>query len=84
MICTHYSLELLITGMIFIFLVKLLGQWYFIKNNLNNAVAVTIDPGLSRQWGYLGLIFGSSCVYAGVALALAVKMFNREDVIFRT
>ncbi len=36
------------------------------------------------QWGYLGLIFGSSCVYAGIALALAVKMFNREDVIFRT
>jgi sodium transport system permease protein len=36
------------------------------------------------QWGYLGLIFGSSCTYAGVALALAVRMFNREDVIFRT
>ncbi len=36
------------------------------------------------HWNYLGLIFGSTCVYAGVALALAVKMFNREDVIFRT
>ncbi|MEO6876788.1 MAG: ABC transporter permease [Opitutaceae bacterium] len=35
------------------------------------------------HWGYIGLIFGSSCVYAGLALALAVKMFNREDVIFR-
>jgi sodium transport system permease protein len=31
----------------------------------------------------LTLIFLSTCVYAGAALALAVRMFNREDVIFR-
>jgi sodium transport system permease protein len=36
------------------------------------------------HWNYIALIFGSSCVYATGALALAVKMFNREDVIFRT
>ena len=36
------------------------------------------------HWNYLALIFGSTCVYAAAALALAVKMFNREDVIFRT
>jgi sodium transport system permease protein len=36
------------------------------------------------QWGYLALIFGSTCLYAAVALGLAVRMFNREDVIFRT
>ena len=36
------------------------------------------------QWNYLALIFGSTCVYAAIALLLAVKMFNREDVIFRT
>ena len=35
------------------------------------------------HWNYIGLIFGSTCVYAGVALALCVKMFNREDVMFR-
>jgi sodium transport system permease protein len=35
------------------------------------------------QWNYLALIFGSTCVYAAIALSLAVKMFNREDVIFR-
>ncbi len=35
------------------------------------------------HWDYIGIIFGSTCVYAGVALALAVKMFKREDVIFR-
>jgi len=36
------------------------------------------------HWNYIALIFGSSCVYAAAALALAVKMFNREEVIFRT
>ena len=36
------------------------------------------------QWNYIALIFGSTCVYAALALALSVKMFNREDVIFRT
>jgi sodium transport system permease protein len=36
------------------------------------------------HWNYIALIFGSTCVYAGVALGLAVKMFNRESVIFRT
>ncbi len=36
------------------------------------------------NWQYLALIFGSTTLYAAVALVLAVKMFNREDVIFRT
>lgn len=36
------------------------------------------------HWGYIALIFGSSCLYAALALLLSVKMFNREDVIFRS
>ncbi|HTQ31869.1 MAG TPA: ABC transporter permease [Opitutaceae bacterium] len=35
------------------------------------------------HWHYIALIFASTCVYAGVALALCVRMFNREEVIFR-
>jgi len=35
------------------------------------------------HWDYLALIFGSTCVYAAAALALCVRMFNREDVMFR-
>ena len=35
------------------------------------------------HWNYIALIFGSSCVYAAIALGFAVKMFNREDVMFR-
>ena len=36
------------------------------------------------HWNYILLIFGSACVYAGVALAAAVWMFHRENVIFRS
>ena len=35
------------------------------------------------HWGYIGLIFGTSCIYAGIAIACAVRLFNREDVLFR-
>jgi len=35
-------------------------------------------------WGWLALIFGSTCVYAGAALAACVRMFGRESVLFRT
>ncbi len=35
------------------------------------------------HWDLIAIIFGSTCVYAGIALAWCVRMFNREDVIFR-
>jgi sodium transport system permease protein len=36
------------------------------------------------HWNYIALIFISTCAYAAFALSLAVRMFKREDVIFRT
>jgi sodium transport system permease protein len=36
------------------------------------------------HWNFIALIFLSSSVYAGAALAVAVKLFQREDVLFRT
>ena len=36
------------------------------------------------HWNYIALIFTSSCVYAAAAIAIAVKLFQREDVLFRT
>jgi sodium transport system permease protein len=36
------------------------------------------------HWGYIAVIFGSMALYASLALALAVWLFKREDVIFRT
>jgi len=35
------------------------------------------------HWNYLALIFGSTALYAAVGVMLCVRMFNREDVIFR-
>jgi sodium transport system permease protein len=36
------------------------------------------------HWNLIALIFLSSSVYAGIAIAIAVKLFQREDVLFRT
>jgi sodium transport system permease protein len=36
------------------------------------------------HWNYIAIIFSSTCVYAAVALFLAVKMFQRESVLFRS
>jgi sodium transport system permease protein len=36
------------------------------------------------HWNYIAIIFFSMCVYAAAALFLAVKMFQREDVLFRS
>ena len=35
------------------------------------------------NWGYLAMIFGSTAAIAAVGIALCVRMFNREDVMFR-
>jgi sodium transport system permease protein len=35
-------------------------------------------------WPYIGIIFGSTCAYAAVAIYLAVRQFHREEVLFRT
>jgi sodium transport system permease protein len=36
------------------------------------------------HWNYIALIFASSCVYAAIALFVSVKLFQREDVLFRS
>jgi len=36
------------------------------------------------HWNYIALIFLSACVYAAAALFVAVKMFQRESVLFRS
>lgn len=36
------------------------------------------------HWNFIALIFLSTCVYGAAALFLAVKMFQREDVLFRS
>jgi sodium transport system permease protein len=46
-------------------------------------VSKEIITGIYR-WDLIALIFLSSSAYAAVALAIAVKLFQREDVLFRT
>jgi sodium transport system permease protein len=36
------------------------------------------------HWNYIAIIFASTCVYASGALFVAVSLFKREDVLFRT
>lgn len=36
------------------------------------------------DWGSLGLIFASTSLYAGAALAFATRLFSREDIVLRT
>jgi sodium transport system permease protein len=36
------------------------------------------------HWNLIALVFGSMCLYAALAVALAVALFKREDVLFRT
>jgi len=36
------------------------------------------------HWNHIGLIFASTCVYAALALYVAVRQFNREEVLFRS
>jgi sodium transport system permease protein len=36
------------------------------------------------HWNYIAIIFLSTSVYAAAALFFAVKLFQREDVLFRS
>jgi sodium transport system permease protein len=36
------------------------------------------------DWPVIAVIFSTSCVYAGIALAAAIAAFRRESVLFRT
>src|SRR5437867_13219591 len=38
----------------------------------------------SYHWSYILLIFVSSCAYAAAALWVAIRLYQRESVLFRT
>lgn len=50
---------------------------------LNTCLASKEIISGTYDWGHMALIFGMTCVYAAIGLAAAVRMFNREDVLFR-
>ena len=60
-------------------------------NNLMAMIPVLNVSLLSKEMvsgsfpaSMMALTFGSSCLYGALALVLAVKMFNKESVLFRT
>jgi sodium transport system permease protein len=76
---------------IVIILPAMIGMLPGVELNAGLALVPILNVSLASKelvsgiwnWPYLALIFASTCVYAAGALALAVKMFEREDVIFR-
>ena len=77
---------------ILIIMPAVVGMLPGVELNLRLALVPILNVSLASKelvsgvwhWDYLALIFGSTCLYAAIALALAVRMFKREDVIFRT
>jgi sodium transport system permease protein len=61
-----------------------LNAGYALVPILNLALACREMLSGVWHWHYLVLIFVSLSVYAAIALSIAVRMFNRESVIFRT
>jgi sodium transport system permease protein len=51
---------------------------------LNTSLVSKEIIGGTFHWNMIALIFLSSSVYAGIAITIAVKLFQREDVLFRT
>ncbi|MGB6483916.1 MAG: ABC transporter permease [Candidatus Acidiferrales bacterium] len=51
---------------------------------LNTSLVSKEIIGGSYPWLMIAAIFGMTSVYAAIAIAWAVRMFNREDVLFRT
>jgi sodium transport system permease protein len=81
-----------ITPMIFIVIIPVvMGMLPGVELNSRLAMVPLLNISLVSKemlsgvwhWGYIGMIFGSTALYAAVALSLAVRMFKREDVIFR-
>jgi len=63
--------------------VELNAKLAFIPVLNTSLVSKEIVTG-TYHWNYIVLIFLSSCVYAAAAMFIAVKMFQREDVLFRS
>ena len=77
--------------MILVFLPAMMGMLPGVELSVKTALIPIMNISLVCKemlsgvwnWSYIGLIFGSSAIYSAIALAVCVRMFNREDVIFR-
>ncbi len=77
--------------MIVVILPAVMSMMPGVELNMETALVPILNTSLVSKeivtgtypWEYIFFIFGSSTVYAAIALAVAVKLFNREDVLFR-
>ena len=51
---------------------------------LNTSLVCKEITSGTYHWNYIAMIFASTCVYAAPRSGIAVKLFQREDVLFRT
>ena len=51
---------------------------------LNTSLVIREILAGTFRWGFIVLIFATSCIYASVAMSCAVRLFNNEKVLFRT
>jgi sodium transport system permease protein len=78
--------------MLFVFVPTMIGMLPGIDLNPRFALVPVLNLSLACRemlsgvwhWHLLALIFASTTAYAAAALAVAMRMFNREDVVFRT
>jgi sodium transport system permease protein len=82
-----------VTPMIFIVIIPvIMGMLPGVELNFRLALVPLLNISLVSKemlsgvwhWGYIAMIFVSTAFYAAAALSVAVQMFKREDVIFRT
>lgn len=82
-----------ITPLIFIIIMPAIAAMLpGVELNLKLALVPVLNVSLlckelvigTYHWNYIAIIFASTCAYAAVALFMAIKMFQRESVLFRS
>ena len=82
-----------ITPMIFVVVLPAIAAMLpGVELNLKLALVPVLNVSLlckelvigTYHWNYIAIIFVSTCIYAAAALFLAIKMFQRESVLFRS
>src|SRR5215470_8224317 len=89
---TYKEAQTYLVPMIFIVIVPAIAAMAPIDLDAKLALVPILNVSLlckelvigTYHWNFIAIIFTSTCAYAGVALFLAVKMFQRESVLFRS
>ena len=89
---TYKEAQTYLVPLIFVIIIPAIAAMLPIDLNAKLALVPILNVSLlckelvigTYHWPYIAIIFTSTCAYAAVALFLAVKMFQRESVLFRS